>query len=197
MNLIKDKILLGFILRLLIFLPVCFLIWYYLAGYLLVPVGWFSSLGIDLMASGKLESLSISGRMMTLETNLQVQTPDGRTGYLLLEMNPLVYCWNLPLLIAMTMAAGFRNLLGVRLIIAYIGLLPFQAWGVTFDFLKLTTIQYGPEISKQMGYGSLGREVIALGYQFGFLMLPVISASALWIILHRWFIREIILEERK
>lgn len=192
----KDKILMGFILRLLILLPVSFALWYYLAGYLLIPVGWFSSVGIEMLASGKLESLSVSGKMMVLETNLQVQTPDGRTGYLLLEMNPLVYCWNLPLLIAMTLAAGFRNLLGVRLMVAYLGLLPFQTWGVTFDFLKLTTIQHGPEISQQMGYGSLGREFIALGYQFGFLMLPVISASTLWIIMHRWFIREVIAKAR-
>jgi len=193
----KDKILMGFILRLLIFLPVSFVLWYYLAGYLLIPVGWFSSAGIEMLASGKLESLSVSGKMMVLETNLQVQTPDGRTGFLLLEMNPLVYCWNLPLLTAMTLSAGLGRLLGLRLAAAYVGLLPFQAWGVTFEFLKLTALQYGPEISQQMGHGSLGREFIALGYQFGFLMLPVISASGLWIVTHRWFIRDVLSEGGK
>jgi hypothetical protein len=197
MNIFKDKILSGFVLRLLIWLPLTFTAWYLLAAYLIVPVGWFTSLWLDVLASGKLESIGVSGKMLALETNIQVAAPDGRMGYLLLEINPLVYCWNLPLLTAMTLAAGFGNFLGVRLMVAYIGLLPFQAWGVSFDFLKLTVLQYGPDISQQMGYGPLGREVVALGYQFGFLMLPVISASAIWIIMHRWFIRNIIAENKQ
>jgi len=155
-------------------------------------VGWFTSLWLDIFASGKLESITVSGRVLALETSIQVAAPDGRMGHLLLEINPLVYCWNLPLITAMTLAAGFGNLLAVRLMMVYVGLLPFQAWGVSFEFLKLIVLQYAPQIAQQIGYGALGREIIALGYQFGFLMLPVISASAIWIIMHRWFIRKII-----
>lgn len=192
MNMFKGKVLSKFVLRLIIWLPLSFAVWYLLAGYLIVPVGWFASLWLDIFASGRVESITASGRVLHLETNIQAVAPDGRRGYLLLEINPLIYCWNLPLLTAMTLAAGFGNLLAVRLMVAYVGLLPFQAWGVSFDFLKLTVFQYGPQIAKQMGYGALGREIIALGYQFGFLMLPVISGSAIWIIMHRWFIRKIV-----
>ncbi len=197
MKLLKNRILPGYILRLAVFLPVCFVLWYYLAEYLLVPVGWLASAGADLVASGKLESVAVSGKALALETNLQVPAPDGRTGYLLLEINPLVYCWNLPLLMAMTLAAGMGNHLVMRMLVAWLGLLPFQAWGVVFEFLKLTSLQFGPEISAQMGYGPFGRELIALGYQFGFLMLPVISASGIWIAMHRWFITKIIAEDRR
>lgn len=134
--------------------------------------------------------------MLSLETNLEAAVPDGRVGYLLLEINPLSYCWNLPLLMAMTLSTGLGQMLILRLAGSFAALLPFQGFGAAFEFLKLTAIQYGPEISGQMGYGSFGRELIALGYQFGFLMLPVISATGIWIAMHRWFIREIITEDR-
>lgn len=197
MNMFKGKVLSGFVLRLLFWLPLSFAAWYMLAGYLIVPVGWFSSMWLEIFASGRIESITASGKMLALETNIQVAAPDGRMGYLLLEINPLVYCWNLPLITALTLAAGFGNLFAVRLIVVYVGLLPFQAWGVSFEFLKLTVLQYAPQIAQQIGYGALGREIIALGYQFGFLMLPVISASAIWIIMHRWFIRRIIAENKQ
>ncbi|WP_045213140.1 exosortase H-associated membrane protein [Desulfonatronovibrio magnus] len=194
MNILRHKILSGFILRLLFWLPVSFTAWHVLAGSLIVPVGWFTSLWLELFAAGQIESLSASDRMLNLETNLQVTTQDGQTGYLLFQINPLSYCWNLPLLSALTLSTGIGYMSWLRLAGGFIILLPFQAWGVAFEFLKLTTIQYGPDIAEQMGYGALGREFVALGYQFGFLMLPVISTSATWIAMHRWFIRQIVSE---
>lgn len=197
MNISKSKVLSRFLLRLLIWLPLSFAAWYLLAGYLIVPVGWFTSLWLEIFASGKIESITASDKLLIIKTHLEAATPDGRMGYLLLEINPLSYCWSFPLLMAMTLSAGMQHMLGFRLAGGFIALLPFQGFGVVFELLKLATIQYGPEISSQMGYGSLGREFIALGYQFGFLMLPVISTSAIWIVMHRWFIQDVIAVEEK
>ncbi len=196
MRFMTDRILPGFVLRLLFWLPLAFLTWYLLAQYLLVPLGWLAWAGLELVVPGKIEGLSMAGRHLVLDTNLEFQAGDGRLGYLTLTLNPLQYCWNLPLLLAMTLAAGLRHRVWVRITTAYLGLLPFQAWGVVFDFLKISTLQMGPEISAQMGYSELGRNIIILGYQFGYLMLPAISASALWIIMHRWFIRELLAEQQ-
>ncbi len=190
MKLLQDRFLRRLVVRLLLWLPTVFLAWYLLAEYIIVPVGWFTSWILAVIAPGKLEMVSTSGRLLALESNLRLQAPDGQMGYLLLEINPLVYCWSLPLLLSLTLAVSHREKVFRRILGAYLGLLPFQAWGVAFDFLRRTTLHYGPGISAQMGFSPLGHEIIVYGYQFGSLMLPVISASSLWILMHRRFIAE-------
>ena len=49
----------------------------------------------------------------------------------------------------------------------------------------LFACQAGPEAAAQVGLTGWGREAVALGYQFGYLMLPIIAASSLWIALNR------------
>ena len=49
----------------------------------------------------------------------------------------------------------------------------------------LFACQAGPEVAAQVGLTGWGREAVALGYQFGSLMLPIIAASSLWIALNR------------
>ncbi len=61
----------------------------------------------------------------------------------------------------------------------------FTPGGVIFEVLKALAIQAGPEAAAQVGLTGWGREAVALGYQFGYPMLPVIAASSLWIALNR------------
>ena len=51
------------------------------------------------------------------------------------------------------------------------------------------------EAVKKLAFTGWGREVVALGYQFGYLMLPIIAASSLWIALNRPLLDALLAEQ--
>ena len=113
---------------------------------------------------------------------------------LVVPVNILIYSWNLPVLLALLFAADERFFSLSRLVIGYAALLPFHAWGVVFEVLKALAIQAGPEAAAQVGLTGWEREAVALGYQFGYLMLPIIAASSLWIALNRPLLEALLAE---
>lgn len=181
-----------FLLRLVIWIPLAFFVWYSLAWLWTIPIGWLTRLALDITYPELLESLETAGHHLIFVTGLEITTPDGRRGAVVLEINPLIYAYSLPLLLALTAATHEDRWLYTKLAVAYLALLPFQAWGVYFELLKSLAIEAGPQIADQFPVGSAGREFIALGYQFGYLMLPVISATALWIALNRPFLNRLL-----
>ena len=71
-------------------------------------------------------------------------------------------------------------------------LLPFQSWGIAFDFLMQVGMQMGREVSLQTGFSERQREFIALGYQVGALILPALAPVVVWAIASRHFIESVL-----
>lgn len=169
-------------------LPVWFFIWYSAAPLLGLPVLWITHLALDLIVPGVISEILGYGKDLQFATTVTVTIPDappGAIAEIVVPVNPLIYSWNLPVLLALLFAAEERFFSLSRLVIGYVALLPFHAWGVIFEVLKTLALQAGPEAAAQVGITGWGREAVALGYQFGYLMLPVIAASSLWIALNR------------
>ena len=119
--------------------------------------------------------------------------PEGAIGQVILEKNPLIYSWNLPVLVALLFATGDRFFSLNKLLLVYLLLLPFHAWGVGFDLLKTLTLDTGSEIAGQLGYSGWSLEFIGLAYQFGYLMLPVIGATSIWVGMNRELIESMLI----
>jgi hypothetical protein len=196
MNFFWGKQLRRFVLRTTLFIPLAFYAWYMLGPYLNIPIAVGVEWSLALIRPGVLAEATVNGRSLSLLTNLSVHLEDGRQAVLRLPSNPLIYSWNLPLLFALTLGVPERSKLVYRLAIAYVALLPAHVWGVVFQFLLNVTIQAQPEIAAQVGLGDFGKTLVAIGYQFGYLMFPVISATFLWIALHKKFIRSLAPEAR-
>ncbi len=65
----------------------------------------------------------------------------------------------------MTLGAGLDNRLVMRMLVAWLGLLTFQAWGVVFEFLKLTSTGVLPIQGRR--FASIRLQVMdGLGYFF-------------------------------
>ena len=178
----------SFFLAALIWLPIWFVIWYSLAPVLCQPIIWLSTWTLDLIIPGIISETLGYGRDLHFATTITVavqDAPPGTIAEIVVPVNVLIYSWNFPLLLGLLFAAEDRFFSLSRMSISYVALLPFQTWGVVFDVLKTLTIQAGPEVAEKVGIGGWGREAIALGYQFGYLMLPVIAASSIWIALNR------------
>jgi len=120
--------------------------------------------------------------------------PAGAVANLVVECNPLIYAWNLPVLVALLLASN-QPRTSLRILLGLAVLLPVHVWGVSFDVLKRAALTSGPAIQEQLALSEWQREAIALGYQFGYLMLPIIASITIWIALNRPFISHLLAKD--
>ena len=182
----------SFLLHVLLWVPGVFYAWYQLATAIVWPVASLSRWALVGLFPDWITAVEQPGRVLDVVTNFA--PPQGPAGALLvMEINPLIYGYGVALFMALTLAARGIDwgTLG-RLAAGVLILAPFQAWGVCFDVLKSLAFNLGPEVAGRMALSDWQREAIALGYQFGYLILPGVTAVALWMVFNRGFLQSLV-----
>ena len=155
--------------------------WYYLAPYLAVPV--IAGAG-ELMqfTFGWARGYEQHGTVGTLLTSLHVFVPNnGRlaSADLAPEVNYRTYGYGLALFWALLLASRPNGLLA-KLALGMVILVPSQAISMCFRWLREALLTTGPNVWRQTELPNWTVEVIAYGYQFGFLMLTPLMPVLLW-----------------
>ncbi len=75
-----------------------------------------------------------------------------------------------------------------------VGLLPFQAWGVCFAWLIPIAVQSGQFTRSTTYFTQWDVNLIGLGYQLGFLLLPTLVPMLMWLYLERSFVITVAVE---
>ena len=178
--------LLRFVLATLAWLPVTFAVWYVLAPVILFPVQLLVRAITAFAWSDLVTSVEAHGAVLSFVTTLRPgETHAG--GVLTVDVNMLLYAFGLPLFVALALAA--RQAPRWRaILIGYIAMLPFIAWGVLADFLKNIAITAPALVASQAGFGPRERDMIAFAYQFGSLILPAVVPAVAWVLTHRAFL---------
>jgi hypothetical protein len=183
-----------FVLAALLWLPSCFTLWAVFASAIVWPIARLTDLVLT-GAFGELISDVVQlGARLEVETTLQTAAgADGRIGLLVLEGNPLVYAWCLALFAGLVMATPLerRQWLG-QLAIGLPLLLLTSTWGAVFDVLKLLSFDAGPLGAAAVARLGLAPDAVALGYQFGYLILPAVTPVTLWVLLNRAFLEQLV-----
>lgn len=169
--------------------------WYWLSPYLAGPV---------IAAAGELmqwlfawvQGVERHGTVGTLITTLHVFVPqDGRL--LVAELAPEVdyrtYGYGLALFWAL-LAASRPKGMWLKMTMGTVILIPSQAISMCFRWLREALLVTHAEVLAQTGLPRWSLEVIAYGYQFGFLMLTPLMPVLLWIMLDRKFIERLWVE---
>lgn len=181
----------------LLWLPLCFFLWFYLASPIIFPVtslaGW--------ILGGLLPDLIIDVKQFgyTLEVTTRIAAdvaPEvGRRGtpVVALDVNPMIYAYGLPLFAGLVMATplspGRRAL---QIGVGYLVLVPVQVWGVCWEVLKILAFELGERGSEAVGATGLNDNVIALCYQFGYLILPAVAPVVIWVLFNRVFLETLV-----
>jgi hypothetical protein len=182
----REAPLLGpFVLRVFLWLPPSFTAWYLGAQWHTEIAAGFARFFIALF-NGLLVSATENGAHLVFVTTLKVDQA-GQVGVLSVDVNPLLYTYGLPLFLALMLAT--RASLG-RVLAGAAILLPFQGWGIAFDFLAHVGAKLGPAIASQAGLLGV-REVIVLAYQAGNLIFPSLVPIAVWATLERPFVESL------
>lgn len=184
-----------FLLLAIVWLAVLLPAWYWAARWLAAPPIWLAGTVMEALF-GWVDGFEQQGVNAVLHTLVQVRM-QGPTGDVLGELAPEVsypsYGYGLVLLWAMLLAARtpgwwWKGLLGSLLLV------PAQAWGICFQWLRDVVILSGPSGAAYLQYPRWVNDVVAYGYQFGFLMLTPVAPIMLWLLFNKQFVAALWLE---
>jgi hypothetical protein len=114
-------------------------------------------------------------------------------GELAPEVSYPTYGYGLVLLWAMLLASRTERW-WLKGLIGSIILIPAQAWGISFQWLRDVVLMSGPSGATYLNYPGWAHEAVAYGYQFGFLMLTPVAPIMLWLLFNKRFVAALWLE---
>lgn len=184
-----------FLLLAVVWLALLLPLWYWAARWFAAPPIWLAGTVMKSLFHW-VEGFEQEGVNAVLHTLVQVRM-QGPTGDVLAELAPEVsyptYGYGMVLLWAMLLAARtgrwwLKGLVGSLILI------PAQAWGICFQWLRDVAIGSGPTGLAYLGWNQWSLEAIAYGYQFGFLMMAPMAPILLWLMFNRRFVAALWLE---
>jgi len=183
-----------FVLSAALWLPASFFLWAVLASAIVWPIARLAGWVLAAAFPDVIASISQMGPGIEVETRLQTAAmPGERVGVLVLTGNPLIYAWCLALYLGLVMATPLSR--GRRFLQLAIGLPVLwltSTWGAVFEVLKLLSFDAGPLGAAAINRAGLPADAVALGYQFGYLILPAVTPVALWVLQNRQFLEQIV-----
>jgi len=184
--------LVSFIIKVFLWLPVCYWGWYSLAEFTTLVVINLAEPFLQYLFPRLISGIEQMGYTMEVIANATVAAqniPKGMVAELPIPVNPLIYSYGLPMTLALILASPFNFVRTLRNIFVSILLfLLIQIWGVSFETSKVLFLQIPPELIGNRTLHPWQLDIVALGYQFGALILPAITPIIVWILLYRDFI---------
>jgi hypothetical protein len=193
-----------FIIRALLWLTPLFILWYVAAPLLLLPVTGGADFVLRHLFPHAIAAVEPQGTSVDIVTwfviaaRSDASAPPGARGQLVFTINALKYFYGLPLLLALTLAAP--TTVSDKLNLGIIGgllLLSVPIWGIACEALKVLVLDMPPAVAAQMGTTPLTRDVLALAYQLGYLILPAVAPILIWAALHQAFLAELLPQVRR
>lgn len=181
--------------RVLLWLPVTFAAWYLTAGWHLAPVAWAAHHLLQFWLPEAVADLSLRqnellliSRFGELGGKMVANPPPGENlGFL---TNPLSYSYSLPLFAALALATPLPNRwrrlaigLGVLVLIELASMLATQ--------IKTLVFATGGVFVAQQQWGAHARDAVALAYQMGSLLLPMVMPLVVWMAGHGAYLAQL------
>ena len=174
----------AFFMRTLLWLLVALALWFFVRDYAVLPTTWLAEYAMAGLFPRWVQGTEMQGTTQLLLTSLRIRSADGRVGDLVAQSNVLAYAYGLPLLVALLLGSRAKGLWW-KLPAGFAALLPVQAWGVCFGWLSQVAVLAAAETSWQTRMGPVTQNLVAVGYQFGFLILPTLAPVLLWLAFDR------------
>ncbi len=184
------KPLTGFIIKTVLLLPICYWGWYYCGDF----ITWITAdLSRSLLTShfpDLIETVQQQGKKLDIITRLTIQnSAHARAADIVYSVNPLNYNFGLPLCLALILASPGSFLYKARNIMLLLPVfLAVELWGVYFAGLKILFFDLSAYSNKIVSLSQTQRDMIAVAYQLGTLILPAVTPLLVWLFFYRKFI---------
>lgn len=183
-----------FVLQAILWLPLSFCLWAVFASPVIWPPAKVSHLVLTHELPDTVTKVEQDKARLEIETTLRTNPdPQGRVGVIVLQATPMIYAWCLPLFAGLVMATPLtarRRMLQIAIAFPILWLV--VCWGAVFDVLYLLQFRAGPLGAAALARHGWSQDAIALGYQFGYLILPAVTPVALWILMNQRFLESLV-----
>jgi hypothetical protein len=182
----------GFLLRTLIWLPICFGAWYFLSILFTPPLAALVDALLGAGFPSVIERVLADGNSVTVLTRIQPAAAGG-AGELLFDLNPLKYGYCVPFYTALVLATDADDLVRAQhWIFGMAVLLAAQVFGISTEILKVIAFQLRPDGPAALDFSPSSYETLALAYQLGYLILPPVLPIMMWLgqFGRTWLMRE-------
>lgn len=173
-----------FFLKVSLWIPICFAVWYFLSILLTIPLTIIVNKFMTWILPNLIEQIYQRGNHLIIITRLTssgVGEQGAGIGEIIFELNPLIYGYSFPLYSALVLAVPVIDSKKVKAwIIGILILLFIQAFGVTANIFKELAF-LNADAKAQLGLPIWSYDIIVLAYQFGYLILPSIAPIVIWI----------------
>ena len=182
-----------FIFAVLFWLPLCFALWYFLAYFYLIPLTGLTEQLFNVWMPEALLWLRLEENTLIIASNFgedtlgNIVSPPSGHDLLGFEVNPLIYGYSLPLLLALLLATPQPNK-GKYLLYGAIIMSLVQLFSMTISVLKTLTFDVGLAFQQQQNMSVISLNLVALFYQMVVLILPMITPLIIWMLLSRQFL---------
>lgn len=184
-----------FICKVILFLPLCYLSWYYLAEQGTFLTVLFTKPLLQTLFPALIADIQQSGHLIEVVANVIVpmqNVPQGMSAELPVLVNPLKYSYTLPLTLALILASPIKPAKTLSCIIISILIFTLiQVWGVSFESLKTLYFQAPPDVLLGHRPSILEVNIVALGYQLGYLMFPSVTPIIIWALFYQEYILQL------
>jgi hypothetical protein len=182
-----------FILAVLVLLPLTFAAWYLAAVVHLAPLTWLTEQLLQLSFPQSILWMKLDSNTLVLASNFgadasgAIVSPPVSEDLMGFHLNPLIYTYSLPLLLALILATPAANKLN-QMLWASLLWLPLACFSMFFSVLKVLAFDVGLAFQQQQALSPWMLDLIALAYQTGTLILPMIAPLVIWMALNRQFL---------
>lgn len=183
-----------FVLGAMLWLPMCFFLWAVFSSVVVWPAARIADAVLPWLVPDGVTGVVQLGAAIEIETSLQPPvTPGEPVGVLVLTASPLIYAWCLPLFAGLVIATPLRGgQRALQLVVGMTALWLVVAWGAVFEALKLLAFDSGPLGLAAISKAGWTPDGIALGYQFGYLILPATAPVIAWILFNARFLETLV-----
>ena len=182
-----------FIVGVIVWFPITFFVWYVTANFHLAPIVWLSDQLFAWWMPDAVMWLRLDQHTLVLASNFgenaagQIVSPPSGDDVLGFHLNPLIYSYSLPLLYSLILATPEKDkwlhmLWGTFLIV------PTELFSMVFSVLKTLTFEVGDVFQQQQQMTQISVDSIAIAYQAGTLIIPMIAPLIIWVAMHRKFL---------
>ena len=180
-----------------LYLPLCFFLWFYSAALLVLPVKWLAEFVLLLWQQDLFNGISQSGFMFQVETLIFPKDQMGAVGtqvaLLDVSVNPMKYGYGLAvftgLVLSLPNASVSRKT--VQILIGYLLVVLVQAKGVFWETCKSLLFSGSEAAFTAINDTGISHNLVAVMYQMSYLILPAIVPIVAWVLLNRRFVEQI------
>ncbi|MCX7552629.1 hypothetical protein OS175_01960 [Marinicella sp. S1101] len=180
----------------LLFLPLCFFIWFFAASVWVLPVKWLADAVLSAWQPDLFNGITQQQFLFQVQTLIFPQDFAGQSAQLAVldvTVNPMKYGYGLAVFSGLVISVPDLSMSKrvVQLMIGFAVVSVVQANGVFWETCKSLLFSGGGDAFAAIDATGISHNLVAAMYQMSYLIFPAVIPIVLWVLLNRQFIEKI------